>query len=416
MSGDDGFVSSAAARFLSSRPSRSRSSVRLSLDRPERIDDDRLAKRGVESLNINENSIISIVSSALRIRGNLPDIQIPGQVLRNDPRNFVPERAGPAMQFYIGDLIRSDTEHNLRAVNHLRQGDGSYSDAVRGLPIRRGRTIHGGGRAQGIVGFLGRAPASRQCNDRKQHQRRLDVFPPHCLVSFFPRISDSGWRSRSSVNWRRDCEVLVSSRIVIRRSCCSGASAASVRSAAVSVRRASSSVALAVGETSLSNRFTAPSALTNVRFSDCSARRTSAPISSIGIFSIFLAMLVSVAWNSSKPPWTDGIIGGLAVQSMWASGASGNMSSATYNWPVIRLPVLSCPRNPLAASLSQRIRRPSSSVRYSPDPAFNIARIRPGYSNAVTGKRNSFCAWLRKIFTDLTSPTSIPRKSTGAPI
>src|SRR5262249_18433013 len=155
MSSDDGFVSSAAARFLSSRPSCSRSSIRLALDRPERIDYDRLAKRGVESLNIDENSIISIVSSVLRIRGNLPDIQIPGQVVRNDPRNLVPERAGPAMQLYIGDLIRSDTEHNLRAIDHLRQSDGSYSDAVSGFPIRRNRTIHGCCGAEGIVGFLG---------------------------------------------------------------------------------------------------------------------------------------------------------------------------------------------------------------------------------------------------------------------
>src|SRR5215831_17959703 len=133
MSSDDGFVTSAAARFLRSRPSCSRSSIRLALNRPERIDDDRLAKHGIESLNIDENSIISIVSSALRICGNLPDIQIPGQIVRNDPRNLVPERAGPAMQLYVGDLVRSDTEHNLWAIDHLRQGDGSNSDAVRGL-------------------------------------------------------------------------------------------------------------------------------------------------------------------------------------------------------------------------------------------------------------------------------------------
>ena len=107
------------------------------------------------------------------------------------------------------------------------------------------------------------------------------------------------------------------------------------------------SVSRACGTTSLSSRVNSWSAFFSALF-------RFAPIWSNGTLSSFFAMSATCTCSSSSEFGIVGSSSGSLVTSTVAGGAFGKISSATYNWLVIRLPVRNWPRRPCLTSCCSR--------------------------------------------------------------
>src|SRR2546423_13000029 len=85
----------------------------LRRDAPGGIDQHAVARRGLEALHVERDSIIGIARALRRDAA----AQRGGEVGRHDARDGAAQRLGPARLLADADLVRSHAHHDLRAVD-----------------------------------------------------------------------------------------------------------------------------------------------------------------------------------------------------------------------------------------------------------------------------------------------------------